>query len=187
MIKERHPNILNRRKSALIIVDMQQRFESVIPDFSTLVANIIKLVEACRLFALPLFYTEQYPKGLGRTSEALLERLRDCEPIEKMSFSICREPELPVLLREKEVEQILLVGIETHVCILQSALDLIHLGFDVHLPVDATSSRNPCNRDNALERLRQHGVTLTNCESALFELTEVSGTAEFKTISRLVK
>ena len=184
---ERHPNILNRHNSALIIVDMQQRFESVIPDFSALIGNIIKLIEASRLFALPLFYTEQYPKGLGRTSEAILEHLGGCDAIEKMSFSICGEPELTASLREKGVEQILLVGIETHVCILQSALDLLHLGFQVHLPIDATSSRNPRNRDSALERMRQQGVTITNCESALFELTEISGTEEFKAISRLVK
>lgn len=184
---ERHPDILDRQKSALIIVDMQQRFEPVVPDFSFLVGNIIRLVEASRLFALPLFYTEQYPKGLGRTDKVLLEHLSGCDPIEKMRFSICGEQGLLISLQDKGVEQILLVGIETHVCILQSALDLLHLGFDVHLPVDATSSRNPRNRDNAIERLRQHGVTITNCESALFELTEVSGTEEFKTISRLVK
>jgi nicotinamidase-related amidase len=184
---ERHPNILNRQKSALIIVDMQQRFESVIPDFAFLSDNIIKLIEASKLFALPLFYTEQYPKGLGRTSEALLQHLGDYTPIEKMRFSICGEPKLTASLREKGIEQILLVGIETHVCILQSALDLLHLGYQVHLPIDATSSRNPRNRDSAIERLRQQGVTITNCESALFELTEVSGTEEFKTISRLVK
>jgi nicotinamidase-related amidase len=184
---ERHPNILNRRKTALIIVDMQQRFESVIPDFALLTGNIIKLIEAARLFSLPLFYTEQYPKGLGRTSEALLQHLGGCAPIEKMRFSICGEPELMASLREKGVEQILLVGIETHVCILQSALDLLHLGYQVHLPIDATSSRNPRNRDSTIDRLRQQGVTITNCESALFELTEISGTEEFKTISRLVK
>jgi nicotinamidase-related amidase len=184
---ERHPNILDRKKTALIVVDMQQRFDSVIPDFPLLTDNIVKLVKAAKLFALPLFYTEQYPQGLGKTCEALLQHLGGCNPIEKMSFSICGEPKLVTFLRERSVEQILLVGIETHVCILQSALDLLHLGFQVHLPIDATSSRNPKNRDSAGERLRQNGVTITNCESALFELTEISGTEEFKTISRLVK
>ncbi|MBN1478902.1 hydrolase [candidate division KSB1 bacterium] len=183
----RHPDILNRYKAALIIVDMQEKFAPVILDYAQVEKNIITLVKACRILGVPIFYTEQYPKGLGRTTELLGVELSDLYSIEKMFFSAAGEKALQTALEENAVSQIMLVGIETHVCILQSALDFSCMGYNVHVLRNATSSRRPIDRDNALERLQQKGITVSTVESALFELTEVAGTENFKQISKLVK
>ena len=186
MIRPRHHNLLTRTHTALIVIDMQERFRPVIDNYAQLVANMAKLIKGVRTLDIPVFYTEQYPKGLGRTDADLLEILQGCRLFEKMRFSIAGD-ELSDALREYNVRQCLLCGIETHVCVLQSALDLDHQGFQVHIPFDAVASRHSAHRDNALERLRQCGITVTNIESALFELLEVSGTDQFKAVSRLIK
>lgn len=186
MTLSRHPSLLDRKHTALIIVDMQERFRPVIDHYDQLAANIVKLIKGIRTLDVPVFYTEQYPQGLGRTDAVLAEHLAGCRLFEKMRFSIAAD-ELLDAMREHDVRQCLLCGIETHVCILQSALDLDHRGFQVHIPFDAVASRHPAHRVHALERLRLNGITVTNVESALFELVETSGTDEFKAVSRLIK
>ncbi len=183
----RHPNLLDRDKTALIVIDMQERFAPIIPDFTEIENNTLNLIKGCTILDLPIFYTEQYPKGLGRTVESLRDELGDRAPIEKMRFSIAQERALISTLKESGVSHLALAGIETHVCMLQSALDLQNLGFTVHLVQDATGSRNPLHRDVALTRMRQHGVTTTITESTLFELAQVSGTDEFRQLSKLIK
>jgi len=183
----RHPNLLKRSRAALIIVDVQERFAPVINDMDAIVGNIVKLVRGCKILDIPVFYTEQYPKGLGKTVKEIVQYLPDIEPVEKLRFSICCENALMKPLKAKAVRQIILVGIETHVCMLQSALDFTEAGFQVHVVKDATGSRKNINRDTALQRMVQQGITVTTTESALFELTEFAGTDEFKQIATLVK
>ncbi len=183
----RHPNLLKRSRSALLIVDVQERFAPVINDMDAIVENIVKLIRGCKILDIPVFYTEQYPKGLGRTVKEVLQYLSDVEPVEKLRFSTCCENAIMKPLKTKAVQQIILVGIETHVCMLQSALDFTEAGFQVHVVKDATGSRKNADRDTALQRLIQQGITVTTTESALFELTEFAGTDEFKQISGLVK
>jgi len=113
--------------------------------------------------------------------------LADKLPIEKMRFSIAEEEALIAPLKEKGIMHLILTGIETHVCMLQSALDLTHKGFSVHIIQDATGSRKPLNRDAAIDRMRQEGVIISITESTLFELAEISGTEEFKQLSKLIK
>jgi len=165
---------------------MQAIFEKVIADFASIEARIVTLIRGSKILGLPVFYTEQYPKGLGHTSEKVLRPLSGLPPFEKVRFSAADDP-LVHQLRQKGVSQIILAGIETHVCIVQSSLDFQDLGFQVHVVGDATGSRDPSHCETALVRMRQQGITVTVTESVLFELTETSATEEFKKISMLVK
>ena len=185
-VLQRHSNILQRPHSALLIVDMQDKFEKVLANFSMIEQQIVTLIRGCKILGLPVFYTEQYPKGLGHTSEKVLLYLSDSIPFEKVRFSAA-DDHLVSQLHKKGVRQIVLAGIEAHVCILQSALDFYEQGFQVHVVSDATGSRNPINCKVALERMRQHGFTVTATESVLFELMESADMEAFKTISKLVK
>lgn len=177
---------MQRSKSALLIVDMQAKFEKIVANFASIETQIVTLIRGSKILGLPVFYTEQYPKGLGHTSEDVLRHLSGLLVFEKVRFSAADDP-LVHQLRQKDIAQIILVGIEAHVCILQSALDFQKLGFQVHVVSDATGSRDPFNCDAALARMRQQGITVTVTESVLFELMETSAAEEFKKISKLVK
>ena len=183
----RHPKILDRTKTALIVIDMQARFTPIIPHYDDIEKNVLTIIKGCKILGLPIYYTEQYPKGLGRTTDILQAELSDRPLIEKMRFSIAEEKKLMTALKDAGITHLILIGIETHVCMLQSALDLQHMGYTVHLILDATGSRNPLHRDVAIARMRQEGVTISVTESALFELAEISGTDEFKQLSNMIK
>ena len=183
----RHANILQQTRSALIVIDVQERFAPVIPEFESLEKKISTLIKGCKLMGVPVWHTEQYPKGLGRTTETLQKLLEPETAYEKLRFSAAGETALLDRLTEHNISQIILCGIEAHVCMLQSALDFAHIGYQVHVVSDATGSRFPSDRDTAFLRLAQQGITITSTEAALFELAETSGTDEFKRISALVK
>ncbi|HEU0183866.1 MAG TPA: isochorismatase family protein, partial [Blastocatellia bacterium] len=111
----KHPSLLDRRRAALAVIDMQEAFSKVIPDFAEVVGRVALMVEACKLLDVPIIVTEQYPKGLGRTAPAVARHLpappEGYPPIEKMSFSACGEPEFDLRLRERHIEQVMLCGI----------------------------------------------------------------------------
>ena len=183
----RHPNILKRGSAALLIIDVQERLVPVMKDMEAVEQNIIRLIEGCKLLGVPAFYTEQYSKGLGQTIPSIKENLDGIEPVEKLHFSVCCEKELMHQLREKGYQQLIVVGIESHVCVLQSALDLMQEGFQTHVVVDAVSSRKSLDKEISLQRMVTQGATLSTTESVLFELVKVAGSSEFKQISKLVK
>jgi len=183
----RHPNLLNRDEAALVIIDVQERLAAVMQRREQVLQNIEKLVKGCQILKVPIYYTEQYPKGLGRTEKVILNLLENIEPIVKKSFSACCELSLMQPLQDQNITQIILTGMETHVCILQTALDFQHAGFNVQVVSDAVCSRKEMDWDIALRRLTHNGITITSTEAALFELTEISGTDEFKQIATLVK
>jgi nicotinamidase-related amidase len=183
----RHPNILKRGNSALLVVDVQQKIVPVINNMELVEKNIIRLIKGCQLLNVPIFYTEQYPKGLGRTIDSIVALLAKSKPIEKMHFSVCCSKELIQPLRDAGFSQIVIVGIEAHICISQSTLDLVQEGFQVHVVEDAIGSRNEKNKKNALLRMNNLDVTITTTEAALFELIEVAGTDDFRKISQLIK
>ncbi len=183
----RHPNILQRTRSALIVVDVQERFAPVIPNFERIEKKMVTLIKGCKLMELPVFYTEQYPKGLGRTTATLRQELEPATPYEKLRFSAAGDTDLLDRLVEQNSSQIILCGIEAHVCMLQSALDFTQIGYQVHVVADATGSRFSSDQERALQRMVQQGDTVTSTESVLFELAETSGTDEFRQISALVK
>lgn len=184
---KKHSKIVNRDKSALLVIDIQERILPVIFEYERVEQNSIKLIKGFKTLGLPVYYTEQYPKGLGPTSQKIKEALGDAKPIEKMSFSCSGAPGLFDELQNSKVEQVVLCGIESHVCVMQTALDLLANGFQVHIASDAVSSRREFDFNTALNRMQQNGAEITLTESVLFELLEVCGTEQFKTISKLVK
>ncbi|NIR50283.1 hydrolase [candidate division KSB1 bacterium] len=183
----RHPQILNRNQTALLIVDVQTKINAVMLDGETVVESTVKLIKAANTLNLPIFMTEQYPKGLGPSDPKILEALQGMQPIQKMSFSCCGSEQLMSRLKEQNIKQIIVTGIEAHVCVQQTALDLLAQDFQVHVPQEATSSRKQLDYQTALERMSRAGVVLTTLESVLFELLEEAGTPEFKEVTRLIK
>jgi len=183
----RHSQILNRKQTALLIVDVQQRINSVVMDGRGVVQNIVKLIEGCKVFDIPIFITEQYPKGLGPTEPALIEALEGQTPLQKMTFSCCGSQDFVEHLMSHNTKQLIVTGIEAHVCVLQTALDLLAQNFQVHIPKDAVSSRKELDYKTALDQMSQAGAILTTVETVLFEILEEAGTPEFKKVSKLIK
>jgi len=178
-------DLLARSDAVLVVVDVQERINAVMADQAHL-ARIAALVEACTLLGVPVVATEQYPKGLGPTVSELASRL-PAPPLVKDTFSCAREPAARTTLEATGRRQAIVVGIEAHVCVLQTALDLAAAGFQVHGPHDAVCSRRPVDKGWALERMAAAGVAVTTTESALFELLERCGTDEFKAVSRMIR
>lgn len=147
----------------------------------------LMLIEGLKILGVPLTYTEQYPKGLGLTIESVRKALSPLQVIEKSAFSCCDEPSFQQVMENSERKTWIIAGIEAHVCVLQTVIDLAERGHRPVVVADATSSRNPEDQRVAEDRFRQEGAMVTTCESILFELARVSGTGEFKSISKLVK
>jgi len=182
----RSPLLLDAASSALLVVDVQQRLLPLIPAATELTARVGWLIEAAKLFAVPTIATEQYPQGLGTTVPELGQRLSQV-PREKRMFS-CREcTEIFQTWHAEQRRQVVVVGIETHVCVLQTVLDLLSMGFDCYVVVDATGSRQALDQRMALQRMEISGAMLTTTESVLFEWCVDSRHPHFKQISQWVK
>jgi len=183
----RHPALLDRRRAALAVIDMQEAFRKIIGDFDQIAERISLLVQSAKLLDVPVIVTEQYPKGLGRTVQEIAAQLPDgSEPIEKMSFSACGVQEFDLRLRELHAEQVILCGIEAHICVSQTAHGLLQDGYQVHLLSDAVSTRLPRNREVAINKMSKSGALISSVEMALFELCP-AGTPEFKQMQLLIK
>ncbi len=181
----RSPELMSRHDTALLVIDVQIKLLQAMAPPATLVWNIGRLIDGARILGIPVEATEQYPKGLGATTEVLAKRLGQIPS--KVMFS-CRECQgLFEKWRDRGIYKILAVGIETHVCVQQTALDLLAAGFQVYVAVDAVDSRFAVDRETALRRMELSGVTLTTTEAALFEWCESAGRPEFKQISALVR
>lgn len=181
----RSPELMSRRDSALLVVDVQTKLLATMSDPGTLVWNIRRLVRGARALGVPVAATEQYPRGLGATADSLQELLPEVSA--KLMFS-CRECEsIFTEFQDQGVFKLLVVGIEAHVCVQQTVLDLLSEGFRVYVAVDAVTSRNSIDARTAIRRMESAGATLTTTEAVLFEWCEVAGTPEFKEISKLVR
>ena len=180
----RSPHLMSRADSGLLVIDVQKKLMERIKDRDQIVAGIVRLVEAARILGMPVQATEHYPKGIGPTVPELDCRLPD--RAEKLSFSCCGLPEVTGPLESLGVRNVLLAGIETHVCVQQTALDLLAHGFGVYAAVDAIGSSRAIDREVALRRMEHAGVVLTTTEAALFEWIEVAGTPEFKQVLQLI-
>jgi len=183
----KHPQILQREKSALVVIDIQEKLLPVIYESDRVVENAIKLINGFKILNSPIYITEQYPKGLGPTDSRIKSALEQRTAIHKMSFSCFGADNLFEELKSKKVKQIVVCGIESHVCVMQTSLDLLANDFFVHVAADAISSRRKFDYEIALERMRSNGAEITLTESVLFEMLNVCGTDEFKAISKLVK
>jgi nicotinamidase-related amidase len=178
--------IINKEKTVFILVDVQDKFVPIINDVDKLISNSNILIKASEILKIPLIVTEQYPKGLGHTSEKInLPKKKHL--IEKISFSCFESEGFVKKIKELKVDSIVLFGVEAHVCVLKTALDALKNNFDVYVVVDAISSRTFDNKSIAIERMRQSGVFIVSTEMVLFQLLDKAGTEEFKSISNLVK
>lgn len=188
MSDARHPDLLRADRSGLIVVDVQEAFRPVIDRFDDVANACATLVEGFAVMGRPIVVTEQYPRGLGNVVPEIAERLpEDAVRVEKTRFSAVGVDEFDQAIAQGRCSAWVVAGVESHVCVSQTAHDLIARQLSVHLATDAVSSRTPDNRTLGIERSLRAGATPTSVETALFEMLEVAGTAEFKQISKLVK
>ncbi len=171
--------------SALVVVDVQDKLLAKMPTAADLVRNVAFLLDTAGLLGVPVLATEQYPRGLGPTTEAIARRLPSSVP-EKTAFSCCGADGFLAGLRALPRSQVVLVGMETHVCIAQTAFDLVDAGLKVFLPVDAVSSRFAIDHDTAIRRLERAGVIVTTAEAVAFEWLGDAAHPQFKAVSKLV-
>jgi nicotinamidase-related amidase len=183
-----HDMRIRRDNAIAVVIDVQERLFPHIHDHEQLGKDIEKFIIGMQILNLPIIVTEQYSKGLGKTIAPLQTALADYySPMEKITFSCCGEQEFVDSLENLGRKQVLLVGIETHVCVLQTALDLRAAGYRPVVIEDCISSRKPNDKHVAIERMRRAGCIITTMESVLFELCGVAGTETFRSISKLVK
>jgi nicotinamidase-related amidase len=183
-------DFLKKEDSTLLVVDMQEKLMSAMPEIESrfAVKNVKILLEAARILEIPVSMTEQYPKGLGPTIEEIKESAGDCfRPIEKIVFSCARSPEFVDVLKELGRSSVLICGVETHVCVLQTAIDLINDGYHIYVPADAVVSRKELDWQKGIELMDKAGAVVGTTETFLFQLLERAGTDEFKQISKLVR
>ncbi len=186
-VKERF--FLDRDKAVLVVIDVQEKLCLAMDQqvLGKLTRNIGILLESAAELKLPVLVTEQYVKGLGATLPELKEKAASAGCFEKMAFSCCGSPEFVAQLKTTGRNQIIVTGMETHVCVLQTVIELREAGFDVHLVKDAVMSRNKQNWQTALEAMTLTGAIPTCTESVVFQLLKVAGSDEFKKLSKLVR
>lgn len=183
-----HPRILDRNKAALVVVDFQEAFRSAIPEFPQIASRISIAVRGFQALNLPIVITEQYPKGLGRTAEEILFSMPpEFEFIEKTAFSSCGAVSFLEKLRETGATQIVLCGLEAHICVNQTAHDLLTEAFEVHVMTDCIGSRYSQDKETAVRKMQSSGVIPSTMEMALFELLKDARHEQFKEIQNLIK
>ncbi|MCI0486633.1 MAG: hydrolase [Blastocatellia bacterium] len=183
-----HISKLSREQAALAIIDMQEAFRLVIPDFGQVASRIAKAVEGARLLEVPVVVTEQYPRGLKHTAAEIIPHLpNDSKAIEKICFSSCGADDFQSQLISRNIKQVIVCGIEAHICVAQTVLDLLSQGLEVHLLVDCITSRKRESKEVALARLTQAGAVLSNLEMALFEMMRTADSPQFKAVQGLIK
>lgn len=178
---------IERDDAICVVVDLQEKLLPAMHDAKTVEENNIKLLKGMKALGIPTVVTQQYTKGIGETVASVKEVLGAFEHIEKTSFSCMGEPEFCKAIESFDKGTVILTGIEAHICVEQTAIDLIKEGYNVALVTDCIQSRNPQNKERSILRLANAGVIITTYESVLYELLENSKAAEFKAISAIVK
>lgn len=184
---------LSPDSTALLVVDIQDKLVAAMPpaDARRMLASAALLLEAARLFHMPVIVTEHYPQGLGPTVASLRQSLEGRTPpalvVEKTIFSAMGPAEVPQALAASGVRSVIAVGMEAHVCLFQTARELVRRGYHTHVPFDAAASRDPQCKSAALAMLAAHGVTVTTTETAVFDLMVDAKCPHFKALSKLVK
>jgi nicotinamidase-related amidase len=178
-----------RTNAALVVIDFQERLAAAMDPvrFEAVIANAERLLIGFDILDCPAHFTEQYPQGLGPTVDRLIPHAQEAAPAAKLSFSCCGDLPLAAWLRDRGRTHAVLCGMETHVCVLQTALDLLQAGFSVHVVRDATLSRRPESHEAGLALLAAAGAVVTTAEIVLFQLQARAGDATFKAISKLVR
>lgn len=179
-------HLLDKDNCLLLIIDLQDNLMKAMEQAEKVYKNTQLLIAACKQLAMPIVVTEQYPKGLGSTAQAITDHLPEYARVEKTSFSACTEDTIQVL-NQLGRKQILVVGSETHICVFQTVRDLIALGYEPYVISDAVCSRYKLNYKNGIHLMQEEGAVITNAETVVFDLLKKSGTPEFKAISPLLK
>ena len=180
--------MLTVENTALVVIDVQGKLAQIMDQKEALFANLEKMIKGIQVLEIPIIWTEQVPEKLGPTLPEFSELLtHSAKPIAKSSFSCCGHPPFVEAIQALGRRQVLLTGIETHVCVYQTALDLLDAGYEVQVVADAVSSRTSANKQIGLERMKAAGATLTSTEMALFELLRVAEGPQFKQIAKIVK
>lgn len=178
---------MNAEQTLCIVVDIQERLLPALHNADAMVERSRIVIQGLQAIGVPLAVTEQYPKGLGKTTPAVQLLLDDTVPVfEKTRFSAVID-EITALLAQKAVKNVILVGAEAHVCMLQTVQDLRAQGLNVYVPADCTTSRDPANKENALQQMRDLGAVVSNSESVLFQLLADAKHPAFKTVSKLIQ
>ena len=179
--------MLDKNRTILIVTDVQEKLAKVMHEREELIKQVGILIDGIRVLQIPILWVEQYPKGLGPTVQELVPHLENLECLTKLSFSALRAPAIEHRFKDMGRDQVILAGIEAHVCIYQTAIDLLARDCDVQVVADAVSSRTPANKHIGLEKIHDAGGGITSVETALFELLCVAEGPAFKRISALVK
>jgi nicotinamidase-related amidase len=183
----RHPDLLTAENSLLLIIDVQEKFREHIHNFQETMHNIVVMAKGAKLLDVPIFLTEQYPQGLGKTVSEISHAVEFTKVFEKTAFSCCQDFDFMDTLNKTGRRQIVVCGIEAHVCVSQTVLDLLHMNYQVHVVVDAVSSRNPENKKMGQQKMQAAGALMTTVEMSLLELVGDSGKPVFKSVQRLIK
>lgn len=178
---------LNTEEAVLVIVDIQEKLAAVMTEREKVIANCLHLIEASKLLDIPVIITEQYPKGLGPTVHEIKEAIASYAPLEKITFDCCREPTFTSQIKATGRKKIILAGMETHICVLQTCIGLLKEQYDLHVVNDAVCSRTKENYGTGIEMMRDAGAVITCTETVLFQLLEKAGTEEFRIISKRIK
>ena len=184
---EHHPAILAKENTAFVIVDMQEKLLPYVIDKEKVVENVQMLIKFADIMSIPIILTEHYPKGLGKTVPEVSEVLKNYAPITKVIFSCCSAKGFLPRLKELGAKRIMIAGIESHICVEQTTLDVMRAGFDVHVIADAISSRTMENKNIGIEKMRQFNAVISSTEMAMYEIMERADTKEFKEVLKLVK
>jgi nicotinamidase-related amidase len=181
------PRVLDAANTILLLIDFQERLFPVMHEKEKLLKNIIKLIKGAKVLEIPLILTEQYPKGLGPTIPEIKELIPDIKPIEKFCFNCSDEAGFNQAIKASKRKQVLIAGIEVHICVYQTAMALAREGYEVQVVTDCIASRDPENKMTALARFQLADILPTTMEMALFELLKVAQGDKFKQISAIVK
>ena len=179
-------NTINAKNSMLIIIDVQEKLVNMLKN-NTVEKNALILAKAANILNIPVLITEQYPLGLGSTIKEIKDITTNAKYMEKTHFSAFKEASFPEIIKSENKKQIILFGIETHICVLQTAFDLIKNGYEVFVVEDASGSRAETNKNAALKRLMHLGAQIVTTEMVIFELLEHSRNPHFKDVQNLIK
>nr|WP_232337034.1 hydrolase [Lysinibacillus timonensis] len=179
--------MLHKEDTVLVLIDIQGKLARIVDQSEFVIQNIVNAVQGAKILGLPILWLEQYPKGLGTTVEEIAQHLDNEQPIEKITFSAYDTPEFVERLEATGRKKVLIAGIETHICVYQTAAHLLSNGYEVEVLADCVSSRTAFSSQIGLQKMAQLGAKLSTVEMALFEMQQIAKGDEFKAISKIIK